>query len=115
LRVLAAQGGRGEKAELPARATRARERDTQKAAILSLIVDCDKEAKNRAQEIGKAGDEMRRALEVQIADAKKRCAALTKERCKLESLLDTRRLTEGAVRTTLQFWKDVVTRMQDPL
>jgi len=73
-----------------------------------------KETKNYAQEISKAGDVVRHALEAQIADVEKRYAALTKERNELESLLDARRLTEEAVKAALRFREDVVTGMQNP-
>lgn len=80
--------------------------------VLSLIADCDREAKNYAQEIGRAGGAMRRALEVQIADVEKRYAALTIERDELKAQLDTQRLTEHAIQAALRFREDMIERLQ---
>ncbi len=101
---------KAQKAELDTLAPKRERLET----VLSLIADCDREAVNYVQEIGRAGEAMRRALEVQIADVEKRYAALTKEHDEIKAQLDMQRLTEHAIQAALRFREDVTVGLKAP-
>lgn len=84
------------------------------AAIVGMLVGCEKEAAQYARALAKASGVVGQTLEAQIQEVNARYDALCKRRDELKAELSAQRMSNEAIEEAMQFREDVAAGMDNP-